>query len=148
MISKLLQPSEAQEVKEVERQVTSLSATTISTLQFAEWKPIWINGYLKYNKLVSRITITIFANHQHFSFSASSDVGPGSYLLDKAEIKGLERFKPSKLPKKESNWDSIQRFAQPQNQTSQELGPGVYRQIDKWNKRTYNLKFLNNKPTG
>ena len=92
--------------------------------------------------------MTYFPYHFLFSFTASSDVGPGSYLLDKAEIKGLERFKPAKHPKKESNWDSIQRFTQRQNQTSQELGPGVYRQIDKWNKRTYNLKFLNNKPTG
>jgi len=28
--------------------------------------------------------------------------------------------------------------------TSEQLGPGAYRDINKWNKRTYNLKFLNN----
>ena len=72
------------------------------------------------------------------------DVGPGSYLLDKAELKGLERFKPQKYPTKETIWDSSSRFVEPQKQTSELLGPGAYREINKWNKRTYNLKFLNN----
>ena len=79
-----------------------------------------------------------------FFFVAPLDVGPGSYLLDKEQIKGIERFKPQKFPKKDSNWAKLQRFSQPQKQTPVELGPGLYNDVDKWNKRTYNLKFLNN----
>ncbi len=77
--------------------------------------------------------------------SAPLDVGPGSYLLDKAELKAIERFKPQKFPPKESNWSSSNRFGDPRSvNTSEQLGPGAYREINKWNKRTYNLKFLNN----
>ena len=38
---------------------------------------------------------------------APLDVGPGSYLLDKEQIKGIERFKPQKYPKKDSNWAKL-----------------------------------------
>ena len=76
--------------------------------------------------------------------TAPLDIGPGSYLLDKAEIKGLERFKPQKFPQKATNWSNLGRFTSPTVQTSDHLGPGAYREINKWNKRTYNLKFLNN----
>ena len=72
------------------------------------------------------------------------DVGPGSYLLDKVEVAKLERFKPLKHPIKESNWDALPRFTEQKKMTSDNLGPGAYREINKWNKRTYNLKFLNN----
>ena len=65
--------------------------------------------------------------------------------MDKADLKGLERFKPQKYPAKESNWASLGRFKELNNSPTQEnVGPGAYREINKWNKRTYNLKFLNN----
>ena len=79
---------------------------------------------------------------------APLDVGPGSYLLDKVEVTKLERFKPQKYPNKESNWNALPRFNAPAKQTNEHLGPGAYREINKWNKRTYNLKFLNNQATG
>lgn len=75
---------------------------------------------------------------------APLDVGPGSYLLDKVELQKLERFKPMKHPPRESNWASLPRFTEMQKQTSEHVGPGIYREGNKWNKRTYNLKFLNN----
>ena len=75
---------------------------------------------------------------------APLDIGPGSYLLDKADLKGIERFKPMKYQPKPTNWASMPRFNEQKKQTSEDLGPGAYREINKWNKRTYNLKFLNN----
>ena len=56
----------------------------------------------------------------------------------------MEKFKPQKYAAKDTNWASVQRFASPAPQTSTELGPGAYSDVNKWNKRTYNLKFLNN----
>lgn len=64
--------------------------------------------------------------------------------MEKAEQAKLERFKPQKYPQKESNWSSMPRFKGITEQTPLDLGPGAYREINKWNKRTYNLKFLNN----
>ena len=34
------------------------------------------------------------------------DVGPGSYILDNAQLKEIDKFKPQKYPPKESNWAS------------------------------------------
>ena len=65
--------------------------------------------------------------------------------MDKADLKGLERFKPQKYQQRESNWASLERFKEMQASPTQDnIGPGAYREINKWNKRTYNLKFLNN----
>lgn len=44
------------------------------------------------------------------------------------------------LPKKEHQWGKDDRFKSP---GKPELGPGSYNEPNKWNKRTYNLKFLN-----
>ena len=52
------------------------------------------------------------------SSTAPLDIGPGSYLLDKADLKGIERFKPMKFQPKESNWASLPRFTQVKQQTS------------------------------
>ena len=41
---------------------------------------------------------------------APLDVGPGSYLLDKTDLKNLERFKPAKFAKRDNNWGSVKRF--------------------------------------
>ena len=56
-----------------------------------------ITGPSKLNKF----HVDIFTN------LAPLDVGPGSYLIDKADIKGLERFKPQKFPQKSTNWASL-----------------------------------------
>lgn len=38
------------------------------------------------------------------------DVGPGSYLLDNAQLKELEKFKPQKYAAKDTSWAGTQRF--------------------------------------
>lgn len=63
-------------------------------------------------------------------------IGPGAYIKDKAEpTKGRQ--------KKEVSFGTDQRFKM--SEDLKELpGPGNYKDQNKWNKRTYNLKFLNN----
>ena len=48
---------------------------------------------------------------------APLDVGPGSYLMDSADLKAMERFKFTKLPQATSNWSSSPRFAKLSAQT-------------------------------
>ena len=79
-----------------------------------------------------------------FFLKAPNEVGPGSYMKDQAEKKILEKFKPPKMPKRETNWASSDRFASPTEANMERPGPGQYKDMSKWNKRTYNLKFLNN----
>ena len=69
-------------------------------------------------------------------------LGPGTYAIDPSSKRVEEKFKPSKIPKRDANWDSIERFRSLQPQTSQQIGPGTYKVGQKWTKRTYNLKFL------
>jgi len=92
------------------------------------------------------VCLSFEPSYSFYFLTAPLDIGPGSYLLDKAELKAIERFKPQKFPPKDSNWNASPRFGDQQKSvtTSDQLGPGAYREINKWNKRTYNLKFLNN----
>ena len=53
-----------------------------------------------------------------------------------------EKYKPTKISKKDTNWASLERFRGQQPQTTHEIGPGTYKTGQKWTKRTYNLKFL------
>ena len=69
-------------------------------------------------------------------------LGPGAYTIDPSSKNVEDKYKPSKLPKKESNWASLDRFRGMQPQTQHEIGPGSYKTGQKWTKRTYNLKFL------
>ena len=103
-------------------------------------KPIAVSS----QSLIVLLRILIKLLTPLFPFSAPIDIGPGSYLLDQAQLKEIEKFKPVKYPPKETNWASVGRFQKPAPQTSTNLGPGVYNDVNKWNKRTYNLKFLNN----
>ena len=41
---------------------------------------------------------------------APIDVGPGSYILDIAELREREKFKPVKYTPKRSNWAADKRF--------------------------------------
>ena len=41
---------------------------------------------------------------------APIDVGPGAYLLDNAQLKELEKFKPQKYAANKSNWAGTDRF--------------------------------------
>ena len=114
-------------------------------LRFVELRQSFSQDFLKVFNRVSFLSNFFCLAHNFLFTLAPLDVGPGSYLLDKAELKAIERFKPQKFPPKESNWSSSNRFGDPRSvNTSEQLGPGAYREINKWNKRTYNLKFLNN----
>jgi hypothetical protein len=70
---------------------------------------------------------------------APGNIGPGSYS------------KKQYQPKKENNtakpqWGNEARFKsidQQNAQTSSSPAPGSYNDLNKWNKRTFNLKFLN-----
>lgn len=67
--------------------------------------------------------------------SAPANVGPGAYVKDNA---GIERGKS----KKEVSFGTDQRFKSLED--SREFpGPGNYKDQNKWNKRTYNLNFIN-----
>ena len=69
-------------------------------------------------------------------------MGPGVYTEDPSSKVVQEKFKPPKVPKKDTNWASLERFKGLQPQTTKEIGPGTYKTGQKWTKRTYNLKFL------
>ena len=101
-------------------------------------------GYAHLNPTIRRVESVIKPRIPDEINYTPLDVGPGSYLMDKADLKGLERFKPQKYQQRESNWASMDRFKDITPATNDNVGPGAYREINKWNKRTYNLKFLNN----
>lgn len=65
-------------------------------------------------------------------------IGPGAYIKDKT--KGGEH---SKEIKKEFYFGTDQRFKMAED-LKEFPGPGNYKDANKWNKRTFNLKFLNN----
>ena len=69
-------------------------------------------------------------------------MGPGVYTEDPSSKVVQEKFKPPKVPKKDTNWASLERFRGLQSQTTKDIGPGTYKTGQKWTKRTYNLKFL------
>ena len=71
-------------------------------------------------------------------------LGPGVYSADPATKRMEDKYRPSKMGRKDSNWAVIDRFTSQQAQTSKELGPGSYKfgNGQKWTKRTYNLKFV------
>lgn len=64
-------------------------------------------------------------------------VGPGAYL-DKQKSQ-------AKKDKRESLWGQDSRFKslESNRDANDSVGPGAYVEQNKWNKRTYNLKFLN-----
>ena len=72
-------------------------------------------------------------------------LGPGAYAHDPNSKKIEQKYHPPKASRKDTNWASLERFRNLQSQTSKEIGPGSYKVGQKWNKRTYNLKFLENK---
>jgi len=75
------------------------------------------------------------------------NVGPGVYSADPGTRRMEEKYRPSKLGKKDTNWASLERFKNSQLQTTEEVGPGAYKVGQKWTKRTYNLKFLDGNGT-
>ena len=79
-------------------------------------------------------------------FSAPLEVGPGSYIHDKGDINfGFEKFKKPLAPPNPNIWGKQSRFKDPvREKMNNSPGPGEYKDYSKWNKRTYNLKFLNN----
>ena len=69
---------------------------------------------------------------------APSDVGPGSYLdSDKKDFTAM--FKP-KIGSHNLQFGADSRWKDSNEETP---GPGQYNEPNKWNQRTYNLKFLN-----
>ena len=68
---------------------------------------------------------------------APATIGPGAYLKDKGGDLSKGRSK------KEVSFGTDQRFKMPED-LKEFPGPGNYKDQNKWNKRTYNLKFLNN----
>ena len=66
------------------------------------------------------------------------NLGPGSYIKDKSKnVDGSKEIKA-----KEFYFGTDQRFKMAED--LKELpGPGNYKDANKWNKRTFNLKFLN-----
>ena len=77
---------------------------------------------------------------------APLEVGPGSYIHDKGDINfGFEKFKKPLAPPNPNIWGKQSRFKDPvREKMNNSPGPGEYKDYSKWNKRTYNLKFLNN----
>lgn len=72
------------------------------------------------------------------------EIGPGSYVHDKGDINfGFDKFKKPIAPPNTNLWGREDRF-KPKNLKTEAPGPGEYKDYSKWNKRTYNLKFLNN----
>ena len=71
-------------------------------------------------------------------------LGPGVYTQDPTSKKVEDKYRPAKAPKKDSDWASVDRFRGMQPQTTNQVGPGSYKIGQKWTKRTYNLKFLDN----
>lgn len=67
---------------------------------------------------------------------APANIGPGAYVKDNAA--SLVRGKS----KKEVSFGTDQRFKQSEDMR-EFPGPGNYKDQNKWNKRTYNLKFIN-----
>ena len=75
---------------------------------------------------------------------APHEIGPGSYLHDKGDINfGFDKFKKPLAPSNPNVWGKDQRFKE-KPERANIPGPGEYKDYSKWNKRTYNLKFLNN----
>ena len=73
------------------------------------------------------------------------EIGPGSYLHDKGDINfGFDKFKKPVAPTNPNMWGKVDRFKQAAIGKNKTPGPGEYKDFSKWNKRTYNLKFLNN----
>jgi len=68
---------------------------------------------------------------------APINIGPGTYIKDKAE--GVS----PKKAKKELSFGTDDRFKMAQDVINFP-GPGNYKDQNKWNKRSYNLKFLSN----
>ena len=62
-------------------------------------------------------------------------MGPGAYSKSKPHLKKTESVK-LKLPL----GGSTERFASKERLSP---APGEYNELNKWNKRTFNLKFLN-----
>jgi hypothetical protein len=71
------------------------------------------------------------------------NVGPGSYIKTQTdELDKLQKMKKEQQQRREFHFGTDTRFKQsPQKDLP---GPGNYKDANKWNKRTYNLKFLNN----
>lgn len=82
--------------------------------------------------------VSAFINH-FILYKAPDHIGPG-YYFDQ-DKKGMEIFNPPK-ENKNLQFGKVERFNY-RFEKSDEPGPGSYNEHNKWNKRTYNLKFLN-----
>ena len=86
----------------------------------------------------------------YFYLLAPQAIGPGSYIDKKSKTYGKFSQGPTmatsagqtKYSKNNLSFGTQPRFNFEPAKTTV-LGPGQYNDTNKWNKRTYNLKFLN-----
>ena len=83
----------------------------------------------------------------YWNIIAPLEIGPGSYIHEKGDINfGFDKFKKQTVQNSGGTnvWEKADKRFKAPPEKSITPGPGEYKDYSKWNKRTYNLKFLNN----
>ena len=127
-------------LKEVVHQTTSQFVIKTSILAYAKSKLSHPLGFWILN-----IEVSLQFSYLSILFSAPHDIGPGSYIHEKGDINfGFEKFKKPTAPVANVWAKSSDKRFKDHPEKIMIPGPGEYKDYSKWNKRTYNLKFLNN----
>ena len=126
-------------LREVVHLTTSQFVTKISI-------PAFVKSRLSHPQGFWILNIEVSALFQYLSIIlAPHDIGPGSYIHEKGDINfGFEKFKKPVAPVANVWAKSSDKRFKDQPEKIMIPGPGEYKDYSKWNKRTYNLKFLNN----